>query len=76
LDRLDSLRTSVIHTEYRSWAKSKELSQYLRFPFTAEERAAFCNGHGPVPIVIDHPSYQAVAALPGDTRASLVKDLE
>jgi hypothetical protein len=50
--------------------------QYLRFPFTAEERAAFCNGHGPVAIAIDHPSYQAVAALPGDTRASLVKDLE
>jgi hypothetical protein len=50
--------------------------QYLRFSFTPESRAAFCNGHGPVAIAIDHPSYQAVAALSGDTRASLVKDFE
>jgi hypothetical protein len=50
--------------------------QYLRFPFTAEERAAFCNGHEPVSIVIDHPRYQATAALPAETRASLVEDFE
>ena len=48
--------------------------QYLRFPFSAEERAAFCNGGGSASIVIDHPSYQAATTLSAETGASLVED--
>ena len=48
--------------------------QYLRFPFNAEERAAFCNDHGAATIVIDHPNYQARATLSAETRVSLAED--
>jgi hypothetical protein len=48
--------------------------QYIRFPFTAEQRAAFCNGSKPVSIVISHPNYQANATLSTETLAALVQD--
>lgn len=50
--------------------------QFLRFPFTVEQREAFCNGDEPVQIVINHPNYQATATLSAETRVSLAQDFE
>lgn len=60
----------------RSRAGQISPMQYLRFPFSAEEQAAFRNGHDWVAVVIDHPNYQVTAALSAETRASLTRDFE
>jgi hypothetical protein len=46
---------------------------YLKFRFSAEERAAFATG--PVRIVVDHPEYQATTELTNEQRAELAVDL-
>ena len=48
---------------------------YVRFPFTAEQRAAFLDPDVPAELVVDHPSYADSAPLSGDVRRSLVGDL-
>lgn len=49
--------------------------QYVRFFFPPEARRAFLDPVQPAQIVIDHPNYQAKAAIEGSVRASLAEDL-
>ena len=50
--------------------------QFIRFPFTVDQRKAFRNGGEPVSLVIDHPHYDATATLSAETRASLARDFD
>lgn len=48
--------------------------QYLRFPLTAEARAALATAGTPVAVEIDHPNYRHRVVCPEATRASLAAD--
>jgi hypothetical protein len=48
---------------------------YLRFPVPPAARMALADPSQPATLVIDHPNYKAQAAVPGDLRAELLKDL-
>ena len=58
-------------------SKEDKLSavQYLRFPLSADARAAFLDPSVPVTLLIDHPRYHAQSAVAGSMRASLSDDL-
>lgn len=49
--------------------------QYVKFPFTADERAAFANS-AEATLLVDHLNYQAQVRLEAETRESLLADLE
>jgi transcriptional regulator with XRE-family HTH domain len=48
--------------------------QYVKFPLTADERAAF-TGPAEATLLIEHPNYQAQVRLDAATRKSLIADL-
>jgi len=49
--------------------------QFLRFPFTAAQKAAFGTVGAPVVIGINHPNYGHMALVPAPVRAALAEDL-
>jgi len=49
--------------------------QYVKFPFTQDQIRAFVEGKEKAAVVIDHPNYQAAAAIEPDVRRSLAEDL-
>jgi len=49
--------------------------QYVKFPFTADERAAFA-GSAEATLLVEHPNYQAQVRLDAETRESLLADLQ
>ncbi|HEY2230409.1 MAG TPA: DUF3501 family protein, partial [Xanthobacteraceae bacterium] len=48
--------------------------QFLRFPFTAAEIAAFRSGAGDVVVGFDHPNYGHMAVMPSAVRQMLALD--
>lgn len=48
--------------------------QFIRFPFTAAEIAAFKSGEGDVVVGFDHPSYGHMAVMPAAVRQTLSAD--
>jgi hypothetical protein len=50
--------------------------QYVRFPLTAEARAALAQPGTPVALEIDHPKYSYRVSASDELRASLAKDYE
>ena len=48
--------------------------QYLRFPLSAEAKAALAVANTPIAIEIDHPNYRHRVACGDDLRASLAGD--
>jgi len=48
--------------------------QFIRFPFTAAEIAAFKGGEGDVVVGFDHPSYGHMAVMPTTVRQTLSAD--
>jgi len=48
--------------------------QFIRFPFTAAQIAAFRGGAGDVIVGFDHPSYGHMAVMPAAVRQALAKD--
>jgi hypothetical protein len=48
---------------------------YVRFALGADERAALSEASRPVRIVVEHPNYQAAAAIGPGVRAELLRDL-
>jgi len=48
--------------------------QYMRFPMTAEARAALLTPGTPLRLVIDHPNYRYDVACSEELRASLAGD--
>ena len=49
--------------------------QYVKFPLTADERAAFA-GSAEATLLVEHPNYQAQVRLEAETRESLLADLQ
>jgi len=49
--------------------------QFLRFPFTARQKAAFRTPGAPVVVGIDHANYGHMAVMPEPVRAALAGDL-
>jgi hypothetical protein len=50
--------------------------QFIRFPFTADQAAAFKAGDVPVIVGFDHPNYGHMAAIPETVRATLADDFD
>jgi hypothetical protein len=48
--------------------------QFLRFPFTAPEIAAFRGNAGDVVVGFDHPNYGHMAVMPETVRQALARD--
>jgi hypothetical protein len=48
--------------------------QFIRFPFTAAQVAAFKGGAGDVVVGFDHANYGHMAVMPAATRAALAED--
>lgn len=48
--------------------------QYVRFGFSAAQRAAFCDGETPVKLVLQHPHYAFAASIAGEVRQELARD--
>lgn len=48
--------------------------QYVRFPLSAEARAALATPGTPISVAIDHPGYRVDVTATEDTRASLAND--
>ena len=48
--------------------------QFLRFPFTAAQIAAFKSGTGDVVVGFDHPNYGHMAVMPAAVREALAQD--
>ena len=58
----------------RSTEDNLSAVQYVRFPLSAEARAAFRGGQEEVRLVIAHPNYHAHTVLSTETRRSLASD--
>ncbi len=58
----------------RSTAEKISAVQYIRFPLTADARAALGTAGTPVAVVIDHPGYLHSVTAAEETRASLAAD--
>ena len=50
--------------------------QFLRFPFTPAQIAAFRSGPGDVVVGFDHPNYSHMAVMPEPVRAALAEDFD
>lgn len=50
--------------------------QFIRFPFTSAQVAAFKSGAGDVVVGFDHPSYGHMAVMPAAVRAALAGDFD
>jgi hypothetical protein len=50
--------------------------QFIRFPFTAAQIAAFKSGTGDVVVGFDHPSYGHMAVMPAAVRRALAVDFD
>ena len=48
--------------------------QFIRFPFTAAQIAAFKSGSGDVIVGFDHPNYGHMAVMPPAVRTALAQD--
>jgi hypothetical protein len=49
--------------------------QFLRFPFTPQQKALFKKPDAQVVVGIDHPDYGHMAVMPEAVRAALAEDL-
>ena len=59
------------------WSREDRVAavQYVKFPLTAEQAAAFRAGSAPAVVEIDHPNYRARTEMPDDVRRELAADL-
>jgi hypothetical protein len=71
----DTIRGLAEDDQERSREDGKASSvQFLRFPFTTAQVAAFRGGAGDVVVGFDHPSYGHMAAMPPAVRQALSLD--
>ena len=71
----DTIRGVPEDDQERSREDGKASSvQFLRFPFTAAQVAAFRSGAGDVVVGFDHPSYGHMAVMPPAVRQALALD--
>ncbi|MCP4003956.1 MAG: DUF3501 family protein [bacterium] len=50
--------------------------QYIRFPLGSKLAEAFADPESDVALIVDHPAYRSSAVIVGDTRQSLLRDLQ
>ena len=71
----DTIRGVAEEDQERSREDGKASSvQFLRFPFTAAQIAAFRSGAGDVIVGFDHPNYGHMAVMPAAVRQALARD--
>jgi hypothetical protein len=71
----DFVRGVAEEDQERSREDGKASSvQFLRFPFTAAQIAAFKSGTGDVAVGFDHPNYGHMAVMPAAVREALAQD--
>jgi len=71
----DMIRGAPEEDQERSREDGKASSvQFMRFPFTATEIAAFRGGAGDVIVGFDHPNYGHMAVMPAAVRQALAQD--
>jgi len=71
----DIIRGVPEEDQERSRADGKASSvQFIRFPFTAAQIAAFRGGAGDVIVGFDHPNYGHMAVMPAAVRQALAQD--
>jgi hypothetical protein len=71
----DTIRGASEEDQERTREDGKASSvQFLRFPFTAPEIAAFRGGAGDVVVGFDHPNYGHMAVMPQAVRQALARD--
>ncbi len=71
----DSVRGMPEEDQERSRDDGKASSvQFIRFPFTAPQIAAFRGGAGDVIVGFDHPNYGHMAVMPPAVRQALAQD--
>ena len=60
------------------WSREDRISavQYVKFPLSPEQAAAFQSGHDPVFLEVDHPNYQASTRIEEPVREALSRDLD
>ena len=73
--KVGSCKTQARFEEGRSREDKISAVQYVKFPLSAEARAALA-GPAEATLSIEHPNYRAQARLEAETRESLVADLE
>ncbi len=71
----DVIRGAAEEDQERSREDGKASAvQFIRFPFTAAEIAAFRSGTGDVIVGFDHPNYGHMAVMPAAVRQALAQD--
>ena len=71
----DTIRAVAEDDQDRTREDGKASSvQFIRFPFTAAQVAAFCGGGGDVVVGFDHPNYGHMAVMPPAVRQALSAD--
>jgi Protein of unknown function (DUF3501) len=71
----DTIRGVPEEDQERSREDGKASSvQFIRFPFTAPQIAAFRGGAGDVIVGFDHPNYGHMAVMPAAVRQALAQD--
>jgi hypothetical protein len=71
----DTIRGVAEADQERSREDGKASSvQFIRFPFTAPQIAAFRSGAGDVIVGFDHPNYGHMAVMPNAVRQALAQD--
>lgn len=50
--------------------------QFIHFPFTDAQAAAFCKSGSDVVLALAHPEYRHMAGIPEDVRSALASDLD
>jgi len=71
----DVIRGAAEEDQERSREDGKASAvQFIRFPFTAAEIAAFRSGTGDVIVGFDHPNYGHMAVMPAAVRQVLAQD--
>jgi hypothetical protein len=71
----DTIRGVAEEDQERSREDGKASSvQFIRFPFTAQQIAAFRGGAGDVIVGFDHPGYGHMAVMPAPVRQALAQD--
>lgn len=60
------------------WSREDRISavQYVKFPLSPEQAAAFQSGHDAVLLEVDHPNYQASTQIEEPVREALSRDLD
>jgi hypothetical protein len=72
-----TIRGEPDRTRENTSAEGKASSvQFVRFPFTPEQKRAFAGSETPVTLGFDHPRYGHLAMMPSEIRQALTGDLQ